>query len=167
MEISADGWVAVLTGVGVVVTLASGFTVWMKRIDRALVKAVLQAVSATNQAFMFTGMQYTFDGTSSTATPGLIQLMIQSTAGTMSAATPVKCPRTDESETLQTSFQYNASAEPSAGNVLRMWHCHPQLGFIYEPPYGGYFKCVGGGRIGAKLNFPATVNVMPSFWGEE
>jgi hypothetical protein len=130
-------------------------------------KTVLQAVSASNQAFMFTGMQYTFDGTSSTATPGLIQLMVQSTAGTMSAATPVKCPRTDESETLQTSFQYNASAEPSAGNVLRMWHCHPQLGFIYEPPYGGYFKCVGGGRIGAKLNFPATVNVMPSFWGEE
>jgi hypothetical protein len=39
MQISADGWVAVMTGVGVVLTLASGFTVWMKRIDRALVKA--------------------------------------------------------------------------------------------------------------------------------
>lgn len=37
--LSGDGWVAVLTGVGVVVTLASGFTLWMKRIDRALVKA--------------------------------------------------------------------------------------------------------------------------------
>lgn len=39
MLLSADGWVAVLTGVGVVITLASGFTIWMKRIDRALVKA--------------------------------------------------------------------------------------------------------------------------------
>jgi uncharacterized iron-regulated membrane protein len=37
MLLSADGWVAVLTGVGVVVTLASGITLWMKRIDRALV----------------------------------------------------------------------------------------------------------------------------------
>ena len=39
MSLSADAWVAVLTGVGVVVSLASGFTLWMKRIDRALVKA--------------------------------------------------------------------------------------------------------------------------------
>lgn len=39
MLLSADGWVAVLTGVGVVLTLAGGFTVWMKRIDGALVKA--------------------------------------------------------------------------------------------------------------------------------
>ncbi|HUE15361.1 MAG TPA: hypothetical protein VMR25_14430 [Planctomycetaceae bacterium] len=39
MLLSADGWVAVLTGIGVVVTLASGFTIWMKRIDRALMKA--------------------------------------------------------------------------------------------------------------------------------
>lgn len=130
-------------------------------------QTVLQLVSPSNQACMMTGMQYTFDGTSSTATPGTISLMVQSSAGTMSAATPVKCPRTDEGETLQATAQYHATAEPTAGNVLRFWHCHPQLGFIYEPPYGGYFKCVGGGRIGAKLNFPATVNVAPSFWYEE
>jgi hypothetical protein len=130
-------------------------------------QTVLQLVSPSNQACMITGMQFTFDGTSSTATPGLIQIMTQSTSGTMSTTTPVKWPRTDESETLQATAQYHATAEPTAGNTGRMWHCHPQLGFIYEPPYGDLWKCVGGGRIGAKLNFPATVNVMPSFWYTE
>ncbi len=130
-------------------------------------QTVLQLVSASNQAAMIKGMQFTFDGTSSTATPGTISVAVQSTAGTMSAATPVKCPRTDEGETLQTTAQYHATAEPTTGNILRFWHCHPQLGFIYEWPFGDLLKCVGGGRIGAKLNFPAGVNVAPSFWFDE
>ncbi len=130
-------------------------------------KTVLQLVAPANQALMIKGFQLTLDGTSSTATPGLVQLMKQTTAGTMSAATPVKFPRTDEGETLQGTAQYNATAEPTASNVYRSWGIHPQLGFIYEFPYGEYAKCVGGGRLGLKANFPATVNIMPSVWYDE
>lgn len=130
-------------------------------------KTVLQIVAPSNQALMLKGLQCTFDGTSSTATPGLIQLVRQSTAGTMSSATPKKCPRADEGETLQSTAQYNATVEPTAGDVDRMWHVHPQLGFIYEFPFGDYYKIGGGTRVGIKPNFAAAVNVMASTWWDE
>ena len=128
---------------------------------------MLQLVSPSNQACMMTGMQYTFDGTSSTATPGHHFAHDPVECRDHDAATPVKCPRTDERKRFNRPPSTTRRPSPTASNTLRFWHCHPQLGFIYEPPYGGYFKCVGGGRIGAKLNFPATVNVAPSFWYEE
>jgi hypothetical protein len=37
--VSAEAWTAIATGVGVVLTLGGGFTVWMLRIDRAVMKA--------------------------------------------------------------------------------------------------------------------------------
>lgn len=130
-------------------------------------KTALQLVPPANQADMLKGLQQTFDGTSSTATPGLCQLVRQSTAGTMSAATIRKSPRSDEGETIQSTAQYNATAEPTAGDIDRMFHCHPQLGFIYEFPYGDYYKVPGGGRVGMKFNFAAAVNVMASMWFDE
>lgn len=130
-------------------------------------KTILQLVAPTNQALMLKGLQVTFDGTSSTATPGLVKLARQSTAGTMSAATIRKSPRSDEGETIQSTAQYNATAEPTTGDVDRMWHVHPQLGFIYEFPYGDFYKVPGGGRVGIICNFPAAVNVMGSMWYDE
>jgi hypothetical protein len=38
-NVSAEAWTAIATGVGVVLTLGGGFTVWMLRIDRAVMKA--------------------------------------------------------------------------------------------------------------------------------
>lgn len=36
---SAEAWTAIATGIGVVLTLGGGFTVWMRRVERAVVKA--------------------------------------------------------------------------------------------------------------------------------
>lgn len=130
-------------------------------------KTALQIVAPSNQALMGKGLQQTFDGTSSTATPGVCKWMRQSSAGTASSATPRKSPRSDEGETLQSTAQYNFTVEPSYGDIDRMFHCHPQLGFIYEFPYGDLFKIPGGGRQGMVFNFAAAVNIMPSFWYDE
>ncbi len=151
-----------MAGVGVFVTAPS-----VVALTGGTAKTVLQVVAPSNQALMIKGIQITFDGTSSTATPGIVQLVRQTTAGTMSSATPVKAPRSDEGETLQSTAQYNATAEPTAGDVDRTFHVHPQLGFIYEFPYGDFLKIPGGGRLGIKCNFPASVNCQPSVWYDE
>jgi hypothetical protein len=152
-----------MAGVGAYVNSANAVVA----LSGGTAQTVLQLVAGSNQAGMIDGYQTTFDGTSSTATPGLNQIVQQSTAGTMSAATPVKAPRSDEGETLQLTAQYHATAEPTSGNVQRMFHCHSQLGFIYEFPFGGTLKCPGGGRTGIKSTYAAAVNILPSFWYTE
>jgi hypothetical protein len=130
-------------------------------------KTILQLVAPANQACMMKKIHVTSDGTSSTATPGLIRLYRQTTAGTMSSLSPVKYPRGDEGETLQSTGQYNATAEPTAGDLDWGFHCHPQLGFIYEWAYGDQMKIGGGGRAGLYLNYPAAVNAQPTMHYDE
>lgn len=36
---SAEAWTAIATGIGVVLTLGGGFFVWMRRVERAVIKA--------------------------------------------------------------------------------------------------------------------------------
>jgi hypothetical protein len=151
-----------MAGVGCALTPSS-----VVALTGGVAKTVQQLVSPANQACMMKKIHTTYDGTSSTATPGLNALYLQTSAGTASALSPVKYPRSDESETLQSTGQTNFTVEPSYGNLVWRYHVHPQLGFVYEWAYGDLFKCVGGGRIGLVLNYAAAVNAQPTFHYEE
>jgi len=129
-------------------------------------KTVLQVVAPTHQRLRIKGWSISFDGTSSTAAPVLVRLLRQTSAGTMSALTPVKMGVAG-SETATSSAQHTATAEPTAGNVLDAVNVHPQGGFekVFLP--GDEIIVEGGGRLGIECTAGAAVNVLPKIWYEE
>jgi hypothetical protein len=108
-----------------------------------------------------------FDGVTNTATPAEVKVMRQTTAGTMSAGTP-QLIEAELTETIQSSFQYGASAEPTAGAVLRQFTVPVFMG-QYEVfyPYGQELIVPGGGRLGVQVNAPANVNCRVEAQWEE
>jgi hypothetical protein len=136
----------------------------------ATAKTALQLIAATNTRFHVEYLGFFFDGTSATAEPVQVRVLLQTTAigGTPTANNPVKKITTD-GETLQTTGAiYGTSpTEPTAGNVLRAFEIHPQSGYAEQLPLGREIVVPGGQRLGFEFTAPAGVNVRLSVEGEE
>ena len=132
----------------------------------ATAKTVMQLVAASNHRVRLLRWGVFFDGTSVTAEPVQVRLLRQTTAGTMSALTPVK---KDDSiaETLQTTAQHTATVEPTAGDVLDVKEIHPQQGYEYIAPLGQEYIIGGADRLGIECTAPAVVNVRAVMEFEE
>lgn len=131
----------------------------------ATAKTVAQIVAPTNQSLAIHGISVTFDGTSNTAEPAIVEVLRQTTAGTMTARNPLKTK--DTSTALQATGQVNATAEPTAGDVLRAFHIHPQAGAVIPLPLEREIVVAGGGRLGIRITAPANVNCLTTMDGEE
>lgn len=132
----------------------------------ATAKTVLQVVSASNVIVAIQEVMVTFDGVSNTAEPAVIKILRQTTAGTMTSTTPLKTK--DRSTALSTTGQRNASAEPTAGDILAMFHVHPQAGVIHSLSLpDGEIEMAGGTRLGIEITAPANVNCLATIKGEE
>jgi len=132
----------------------------------ATARTVLQLVAPTNHALKVLGWSVSFDGISSVAEPVVCTLIRQTTAGTMTALTPVKLD-SGRDETIQATAQHTATAEPTDSDVLARRNVHPQAGYevIYPP---GQEPIVGtAGRIAVKCTAPAGVNVVAEIRFEE
>jgi hypothetical protein len=129
-------------------------------------KTLMQIVAAANHAVLIDEVSISFDGTSNTATPIKVDVLRQTSAGTMSALTPVKDPD-DSDETLQVTAQHTATAEPTAGDVLLSEHVHPQQGYTWQAPFGRAIKIGGGDRLGVRVTAAASVNAIVRVTGEE
>lgn len=128
-------------------------------------KTVLQIVAAANHPIAVKGYSVSFDGTSASAEPVQVDVLRQTTAGTMSAGTPVE--ETNTGTTLQTTSQINATVEPTAGAVLRRYEVHPQSGVLEKFTIEDEIMVGGGGRLGIRVTAPAAVNVLASISVEE
>lgn len=132
----------------------------------ATAKTVVQIVAPSNHRLKILGVGLFFDGTSPTAEPVQVELARQSDAGTMSALTPVK--RDDSiAESLQTTAQHTATAEPTTGDVIDSWQVHPQQGWEQFYPFGQEPIVGGGDRAALICTAPATVNVRAKLIFEE
>lgn len=131
----------------------------------ATAKTILQIVAASNHRVLIRGYAFSFDGTSSTAEPVQVSINKQTTAGTMSSATPVK--NGDYGETLQTTAQKTATAEPTTTDVYARYDIHPQSGLEVALGVGDELIVPGGGRIAITCTAPAAVNVTGHFVFEE
>src|SRR4051812_39530639 len=83
-------------------------------------KTVVQLVAASNQRVKLTNLGVFLDGVASSAVPVQVRILRQTTAGTFSSTT--NAPTLAEKgldETPQTNYQVGATAEPTAGDVLR------------------------------------------------
>jgi hypothetical protein len=131
----------------------------------ATAKTVIQVVSASNHRVKIKRWGVYFDGVSPTAKPVQVRLLRQSSAGTMSSLTPTKLGT--ESETIQTTAQHTATAEPTAGDVLDIAEVHPQSGYEVIFPAGEEIDVPGSGRVGIECTAPAVVNVRAKIIAEE
>lgn len=130
-------------------------------------KTLLQLVAATNQRVILNEISISFDGVTNSAVPILVELVRQTSAGTMSALTVRKVSNSDQ-ETLQTTAQQNATAEPTdAGDIPWTELVHPQTGLTWQAPYGQEIKVQGGTRIGIRVTAAAGVNAVCRLKGEE
>lgn len=129
-------------------------------------KTILQLTAPTNHRLKLLRWKVSFDGVSPTAEPAQVRLLRQTSAGTMSSLNPVK---QDDSiaETMLSTGQTNATAEPTAGDVLDNVEVHPQSGYEVIYPYGQEVKVGGGDRIGIDVNSTSVVNVRGLFVFEE
>lgn len=130
------------------------------------VKTILQIVAASNHGVLIDEISISFDGTSAAATPIKVDVLRQTTAGTMSALTPVLDPD-DSDETLQTTAQHTATVEPTASSVLITELVHPQTGYTWSAAYGREIKIGGGDRLGIRVTAGASVNCIARVCGEE
>lgn len=129
-------------------------------------KTILQVVAAANHGLKIDEVSISFKGTSNTATPIKVDVLRQTTAGTMTSLTPVKDPD-DSDETLQVTAQHTATAEPTAGDVLMSELVHPQQGYTWQAPFGREIKVGGGDRLAVRVTAAADVNCIARVAGEE
>lgn len=127
-------------------------------------KSALQLIAGT-AIVAVTGVDITFDGISNTAVPIIVKLITTSTAGTLTARNPIKT--TDRATALLVTGGENASAEGTNGNIMKIFHVHPQGGVYYPFSAKCEIEIPNGGRLALKLTAPANVNCLATLHGEE
>lgn len=115
----------------------------------AAAKTVLTIAAAAQHRVRMTGLSIYFKDTVVTDTPVLVEIMRQTTAGTMTSVTPVK---KDENmgETIQTTAAKTATVEPTLTDVLETKEIHPQTGEKFYWPFGQEIYIKGGNRVGIR-----------------
>lgn len=99
----------------------------------------------------------TFDGATSTAIPVTAEILLQTTAGTASALTPVAEDQTQPAALC--TAQHTFTVEPTAGTVMFRFFVHPQGGmFTFQWPLGDEPRIGVSSRIGLRVTAPAIVN---------
>lgn len=130
-------------------------------------KTLVQIVAASNHRTLVDEIHISFEGATSTNAPIQVRILKQTTAGTMSALTIVKKCAGDD-ETLQTTAQHTATAEPTAGDVYFSQFVHPQGGrFSLVLPREKAFQIVGGQRLGVEVTAANDVDSLVTIEGEE
>ena len=130
----------------------------------ATAKTVLQVATPATLRAVVREMQVSFDGVTASAVPGLVELLLQTTAGTASANTPA--PHDAAAPASLVTASQNATVEPTAGTVIRRFRISPYGGLLIarfdgldgmEP-----IRLPVSGRLGLRCTFAAIVNVNAS-----
>ena len=98
-------------------------------------KTLLQLVAPATRKLALKEIHVGFNSTTTTDAPVLVELLRQTSAGTMTAATPA--PDDSSDPAALASAARTATAEPTAGTVLRTWRISPVGGgLLIQFPLG-------------------------------
>lgn len=127
---------------------------------------LLQVATAAHHRVIIHSITVGCKGISATDVPFRIQIVQQTTAGTMSSLTPVKINANDP-ETVQTTAQHTSTVAPTDGNILASGYVHPQRSMTFTGPW--VLSCNATvGRLGVKIISPGqNGTIVVSFRGEE
>lgn len=129
-------------------------------------KTLLQVIAATNQRIMINRVSINFAGTASDGVPIPVDILRQTSAGTMSALTPKKANDADD-ETLQVTAQHTSTGEPVAGDILYSILVHPQTSHTWVFAPDEEIPIGGGDRLGLRVHAAAGINARASMSGTE
>jgi len=101
---------------------------------------LLQLVAPANQRLVIKKIVVTWAGSNT----GTIEVETQTTAGTMTSATPITI--NGASETIQATAQHTATAEPTGGNTLAFYSDDTSIYEVWPPGEG--IVVAGGTRVG-------------------
>jgi hypothetical protein len=111
------------------------------------------------------GFSISFDGTNVTADPVSVALKRTSTAGTTTSVTPVELVPVPE--TIQSTGGVNATAEPTASDIIDTYDIHPQSGYEVKYPKGEEPMIAGGGNVSIAVTAASAVNCRVKMICEE
>ena len=132
----------------------------------AVIKTVLELTGGTSIITAVTGCDVTFDGVNNTAIPVIVQIQRMGASGTGTARNPLKTK--DTSTNLLSTGKENLSVEGAApGNIMRIFHVHPQAGVIYQIPMRDEIEISTATVIAVRVTAPAAVNCLATLHGEE
>jgi hypothetical protein len=131
-------------------------------------KTLLQLVPAANHRVLVKEWSISFTGITNTDAPIQVEIARQSDAGTASALTLVK-QNADDGETLESSAQHTATAEPTETNVIMRENVHPQGGYTWQAPFGQELVLTGDAtdRLAIVVTAAVGVNAVARFVAEE
>lgn len=119
-----------------------------RALSASATKTLVQLVTGSTRRARIIELGISFDGITA-ATPVKCDLLLQTSAGTMSAFTPVT-ELSDGPAAIATA-QVNATAEPTAGSIMRSWYVTPFSGlFVVQFPLGREPTLGVSARIGLR-----------------
>ena len=142
-------------------------------VTNAAIKTLLQFLAPTNQRVIMREWDVSFQGTSNTAAPILVEVVRQTSAGTgLNTAAIVKNNNSDQ-ETIQSTGIYGIlttvnTGEPTDASVVPFAEfVHPQQGYAWRATVGSETNCQGGTRLGLRVTAAASVNANARLVSEE
>ena len=120
-------------------------------------KTAASITTPANQRVAIRGWGIAFDGISSTAGSAEVQLVIHSTSGTYSAMTLSKTLR-GTTEAVNTSGNFNATAEPSVSAILKSYEINQMTGYERAFAQDEEIELAGGERFGIQVRASSAVN---------
>lgn len=125
-------------------------------------KTIASVIAASNHGIVISWIKVSFEGTSATATPILVEIINQDDDGTNTANNPTERDP-NHPDTLQASGNRNYTVEPTVNLVLESTYVHPQGFQTFVLP-----RIADGGKgIGVRVTAAADVNCVVSMEGEE
>lgn len=112
-------------------------------------KTILQIGAPANQRVALRGFSIAFDGVQSSGAAAEVQICIQSSSGTGSAATLAK-DVLGTTETIQSTGLVNFTVEPVITTILRSYNIHPQTGYERTFAEDEEIEISGGTRLGIR-----------------
>lgn len=128
-----------------------------RSLSAAATETVLQIAAAANHIIVLKEVSISFKGIDNLAEPIVVELVKQTTAGTMTSVTPALVDDALDGYTIQSTAARTATVEPTTSSVFHEWAPHGQSGILYPVPHD-FFRTLAGGRIGLRVTTPTGVN---------
>ena len=132
------------------------------------VKTLLQVASGAAVNLMVKEIIVSFKGTVNTDAPILVEVLKQTSGGTMTSLTVRKT--NNNAASLSMTASHTATAEPTdSGAVFDRQEVHPQGGrYYWVPPNNSPgLEVAAGERLGLRVTAGVSVSAICSFAGEE
>jgi hypothetical protein len=129
-------------------------------------KTPITVIAAANHRVKIKGIEVFFKGVSPTDTPVKISFYRFSSDGTGSTGT-LYLQDENAGETIQTTGKISYTAEPTLGNIFKIWEIHPQTGLVVYFPPGEEIIIKGGNKMGIQCTAAQGQTVSINLYLEE